>query len=101
MARVRDSRIYRADAATEADARRSGEEPPMVTSAAPPCFEAFSGAGAHGLGVSRDTTDLCVTNRLDSSGPVISRTCRVVSTRHVGGSPDMLQVTPDGGQLWV
>jgi YVTN family beta-propeller protein len=61
-----------------------------------------TGAGAHGLAYSRDTQDLYVSNRLAGSISVIDvRTQRVRATWHVGGSPDMMQVSPDGGQLWV
>ncbi len=41
-------------------------------------------------------------NRLAGTISVISfATRRVVHTWRVGGSPDMLQVSPDGSQLWV
>jgi YVTN family beta-propeller protein len=60
-----------------------------------------TGAGAHGLYVSRDTKSLYVANRLAGSISVIDLSTRKVSdTWHVGGSPDMLQLSPDGTQLW-
>jgi YVTN family beta-propeller protein len=60
-----------------------------------------TGAGAHGLYVSRDTKSLYVANRLAGSISVIDFATRTVSaTWHVGGSPDMLQLSPDGTQLW-
>jgi YVTN family beta-propeller protein len=61
-----------------------------------------TGAGAHGLAISRDATQLYVSNRLAGSISVIDfATRRVVHTWKVGGSPDMLQVSPDGTQLWT
>jgi YVTN family beta-propeller protein len=43
-----------------------------------------------------------VANRIAGSISVISfATRRVVATWPVGGSPDMLQVSPDGSQLWT
>ena len=56
-----------------------------------------TGDGAHGMAVSRDATHLYVTNRLAGTISVIDFATRtVVSTWNVGGSPDMIQVTPDG-----
>ena len=61
-----------------------------------------TGAGAHGMAVSRSTKDLYVTNRLQGTISVIDfASLRVVATWNVGGSPDMIQVSPDGRQLWV
>ena len=63
-----------------------------------------TGRGAHGLQVSRDTRYLYVSNRLEGSFSVIDfATRRVVSKWHIpgGGSPDMLQLSPDGTQLWA
>jgi YVTN family beta-propeller protein len=63
-----------------------------------------TGRGAHGLQVSRDTKSLYVTNRLEGSISVIDFASRsVVAKWHVpgGGSPDMLQLNPDGTQLWA
>jgi YVTN family beta-propeller protein len=58
--------------------------------------------GAHGFAVSRDAKKLYVSNRIAGSISVISfRTRRVVATWHIGGSPDMLQVSPNGKQLWT
>ena len=52
--------------------------------------------------MSRDGTKLYNSNRLAGTISVISfRTRKVVDTWSVGGSPDMLQVSPDGSQLWA
>jgi YVTN family beta-propeller protein len=43
-----------------------------------------------------------VSNRLAGTISVLDMASRrVVRTWHVGGSPDMLQVSPDGSRLWV
>jgi YVTN family beta-propeller protein len=63
-----------------------------------------TGAGAHGLVVSRDAKLLYVANRNDGSVSVISfRTGRVVATWRIpgGGSPDMGAVSADGKVLWL
>jgi DNA-binding beta-propeller fold protein YncE len=61
-----------------------------------------TGAGAHGLYPSRDARDLYVTNRGAGSISVISfRTRRIVATWHIGGSPDMGNVSADGKVLWL
>jgi YVTN family beta-propeller protein len=61
-----------------------------------------TGAGAHGMAISRDTRSIYVTNRLAGSISVIDLArLRVRTTWSVGGSPDMAQVSPDGRQLWV
>jgi YVTN family beta-propeller protein len=60
-----------------------------------------TGVGAHGFAVSRDTRDLYVSNRIAGTISVISFATRKVVTWRVGGSPDMLQVTPNGRQLWA
>jgi YVTN family beta-propeller protein len=61
-----------------------------------------TGRGAHGLQVSRDTHFLYVSNRDAGSISVIDFQRRaVVATWKVGGTPDMFQLSPDGGQLWV
>jgi len=61
-----------------------------------------TGAGAHGLAVSRDTRHLYVSNRLAGTISVIKfATRKVASTWQVGGSPDMLQVSASGKQLWA
>jgi YVTN family beta-propeller protein len=63
-----------------------------------------TGAGAHGLVVSRDAKLLYVANRNDGSVSVISfRTGRVVATWRIpgGGSPDMGTVSADGKVLWL
>jgi DNA-binding beta-propeller fold protein YncE len=63
-----------------------------------------TGRGAHGLQVSRDTHLLYVSNRLEGTFSVIDfATRREVSNWPIpgGGSPDMLQLNPDGTQLWA
>jgi YVTN family beta-propeller protein len=60
-----------------------------------------TGAGAHGLYVSRDAKSLYVANRLAGTISVIDfATRKVRETWEVGGSPDMFQLSPDGTQLW-
>ncbi|GAY09850.1 surface antigen gene [Pseudonocardia sp. N23] len=62
-----------------------------------------TGAGAHGLYLSRDATRLFVTNRLAGSVSVLDAyTGAVEATWPIpGGSPDMGNVTADGSQLWL
>jgi DNA-binding beta-propeller fold protein YncE len=63
-----------------------------------------TGRGAHGLQVSRDTKSLYISNRLEGSFSVIDfATRQVVAKWHIpgGGSPDMLQLSPDGTELWA
>jgi len=63
-----------------------------------------TGAGAHGLYVSRDSRDLYVSNRMGGSVSVISFASRkVVDTWRIpgGGSPDMGGVSADGKVLWL
>jgi YVTN family beta-propeller protein len=63
-----------------------------------------TGAGSHGEYVSRDTTDLYVTNRKAGTVSVIDfATRRVVATWVIpgGGSPDMGGVSADGKEFWV
>jgi len=63
-----------------------------------------TGRGAHGLYLSRDATELYVTNRLEGSVSVLDAyTGAVKTTWRIpgGGSPDMGNVTADGSQLWV
>jgi YVTN family beta-propeller protein len=63
-----------------------------------------TGRGAHGLQVSRDTRSLYVSNRLEGSFSVIDFGTRTVVAKWRipgGGSPDMLQLNPDGTQLWA
>ena len=63
-----------------------------------------TGRGAHGLQVSRDTKSLYVSNRLEGSISVIDfATRQVVAKWQIpgGGSPDMLQLNPEGTQLWA
>ena len=63
-----------------------------------------TGRGAHGLYVSRDTKSLYVSNRLEGSISVIDFATRRVTHKWWipgGGSPDMLQLNPDGSRLWA
>ena len=54
------------------------------------------------MAISRDTRSLYVTNRNAGSISVIDFATRsIVATWWIGGSPDMLQVSPDGTQLWT
>ena len=57
---------------------------------------------AHGLYVSRDTRYLYVTNRSSGSISVIDfATRRLVRTWHVGGTPDMGGLSPNGTVFWA
>ncbi|HSD24991.1 MAG TPA: YncE family protein [Solirubrobacterales bacterium] len=63
-----------------------------------------TGAGAHGLYVSRDSRDLYVSNRTEGSVSVISfARRRAVQKWRIpgGGSPDMGGVSADGRVLWL
>ncbi len=63
-----------------------------------------TGAGAHGLYVSRDSKDMYVSNRDEGSVSVVdlaSRTVRVKWQIPGGGSPDMGGVSADGTTLWL
>jgi DNA-binding beta-propeller fold protein YncE len=63
-----------------------------------------TGAGAHGLYLSRDAAVLYVTNRRDNSiGVLDARTGTPITKWTVPGpsSPDMGGVTADGSQLWL
>ena len=62
-----------------------------------------TGAGAHGLYVSRDSKDLYITNRKGASVSVLSFATRSVRTvwRIPGSSPDMGGVSADGKVLWL
>jgi DNA-binding beta-propeller fold protein YncE len=63
-----------------------------------------TGRGAHGLYLSRDSTKLYVTNRMEGSISVLNAyTGAVLAKWHIrgGGSPDMGNVTADGTQLWL
>ena len=56
-----------------------------------------TGRGAHGMAISRDTRALYVANRLAGTISVIDfAAVGIARTWGVGGSPDMLQVAPDG-----
>jgi YVTN family beta-propeller protein len=61
-----------------------------------------TGAGAHGMAISRDTRALYVTNRLAGTLSVIDFAAwGVAQNWFIGGSPDMIQVSPDGQQIWT
>ena len=63
-----------------------------------------TGAGTHGLYLSRDATRLYITNRGEGSISVLDlRTRRLVKKWHIpgGGSPDMGNVSASGRVLWV
>jgi DNA-binding beta-propeller fold protein YncE len=63
-----------------------------------------TGMGAHGLYLSRDATELYVTNRMEGSVSVLDAYTGVAEQKWAipgGGSPDMGNVTADGSQLWV
>jgi len=63
-----------------------------------------TGLGAHGLYVSRDATELFVSNRGEGSISVVDfATGRVKVTWKIpgGGSPDMGNLSPDGKTLWL
>lgn len=62
-----------------------------------------TGRGAHGLYLSRDASELYVSNRLNNSISVLnSRTGARVTTWPIPhGTPDMGGVTADGRQLWL
>jgi DNA-binding beta-propeller fold protein YncE len=60
-----------------------------------------TGRGAHGMAISRDTRALYVSNRLAGTISVIDfEAWGIAASWRIGGSPDMLQVSPDG-QLWA
>jgi YVTN family beta-propeller protein len=61
-----------------------------------------TGWGAHGMAIARDTRALYVTNRLAGTLSVIDMAAfGVAQTWTIGGSPDMVQVSPDGQQIWI
>ncbi|HZO28638.1 MAG TPA: cytochrome D1 domain-containing protein [Chloroflexota bacterium] len=61
-----------------------------------------TGRGAHGMAIARDTRALYVTNRLAGTLSVIDMAAfGVAQTWYIGGSPDMVQVSPDGQQIWI
>jgi YVTN family beta-propeller protein len=86
-----------------ADLRLGGVH--LIDSARPrPVGFLATGAGAHGLYVSRDSRSLYVSNRDDGSVSVISfATRKVVDIWRLpgGGSPDMGGVSADGHLLWL
>jgi YVTN family beta-propeller protein len=68
-----------------------------------PTFMA-TGAGAHGLYVSRDSKVLYITNRGEGSISVLDFATRALVAKWKipgGGSPDMGQLSPDGKVLWM
>ncbi len=62
-----------------------------------------TGMGAHGIYLSRNSTRMFVSNRMDNSVSVLDpRTGAVLTSRPIpNSSPDMGGVTADGGQLWL
>ena len=61
-----------------------------------------TGRWAHGMAISRDTRALYVTNRLAGTMSVIDMAAfGVAQNWFIGGSPDMVQVSPDGQQIWT
>lgn len=61
-----------------------------------------TGAGAHGMAISRDLKSIYLTNRKAGTISVIDPVeRRVTATWNVGGTPDMIQISPDGSQLWT
>ena len=63
-----------------------------------------TGGGAHGLYLSRDAQQLYVTNRHEGSVSVLNAYTGDIITKWQipgGGSPDMGNVSADGGQLWL
>jgi DNA-binding beta-propeller fold protein YncE len=62
-----------------------------------------TGAGAHGLYLSRDARELYVSNRMAGSVSVLDpRTGAAITTWRIPhSSPDMGGVTADGSQLWL
>jgi YVTN family beta-propeller protein len=61
-----------------------------------------TGRGAHGMAIARDTRALYVTNRLAGTLSVIDMEgFGVAQNWYIGGSPDMVQVSPDGQQIWI
>jgi YVTN family beta-propeller protein len=69
----------------------------------PPTFLA-TGAGAHGLYVSRDSKVLYITNRGEGSISVLDFASKSLTAKWRipgGGSPDMGQLSPDGKVLWM
>ncbi|MDE3195727.1 MAG: YncE family protein [Acidobacteriota bacterium] len=63
-----------------------------------------TGAGTHGLYVSRDSKVLYISNRGEGSITVLDLATRKILSKWViphGGSPDMGGVSADGKQLWL
>jgi YVTN family beta-propeller protein len=56
----------------------------------------------HGLQLSSDARSLYVSNRLAGTISVINFASRTATaTWPTGGGPDMMQISPDGAELWV
>ena len=54
------------------------------------------------MAIARDTRALYVTNRLAGTLSVIDMAAfGMAQTWIIGGSPDMVQVSPDGQQIWI
>jgi YVTN family beta-propeller protein len=69
----------------------------------PPAFLP-TGAGAHGLYVSRDSRSLYITNRGEGSVSVLDFASKQLIAKWQipgGGSPDMGQLSSDGAVLWL
>jgi len=63
-----------------------------------------TGMGAHGLYLSRDDSELFVTNRMEGSVSVLNADTGAIETKWMipgGGSPDMGNITADGSELWL
>ena len=63
-----------------------------------------TGMGAHGLYLSRDDSELYVTNRMEGSVSVLNSETGAIETKWAipgGGSPDMGNLTADGSELWL
>jgi YVTN family beta-propeller protein len=63
-----------------------------------------TGAGAHGLAISRDSRWMYVSNRREGSVSTIDVRTRQVTAKWMipgGGSPDMGGLSPDGKILWL
>ena len=54
------------------------------------------------MAISRDARSIYVSNRLAGTISVIDvEAVGIAETWRIGGSPDMVQVSPDGQQIWV
>ncbi len=58
--------------------------------------------GAHGLSFSRDRKVMYITNRDAGTLSVYDLASKTLTAKwKIGGSPDMISVSPDGTQLWI